>query len=245
MNELDIVNAKFKNMKRTLLVIMIPFVLFTLLFGAKVATMNYLAISSSKDYAHKHYSVAQQKSEKSKIINVLEGWKAYYNSGTDLIQLGTYDLAVTDLKKSLSLIPDPKKQCAVRANLAIAYEGQGDNFITEKRFDDAQKSLDLSKKTLSDSDKSCKNPEKNPVTSDSMSKTKDRLDKSGGSQNDSPKPTKQQPSQEQIDAVQEQVDKNNEKRQEGTAPKAGNTNEGQQSSGTNPDGPDQSVDKPW
>ena len=59
------------------------------------------------------------------IGNVVDPWRAYYNTGTAELGLELYDDSRNSLSYALQTAPLPES-CMVRTNLALAIEGQGD-----------------------------------------------------------------------------------------------------------------------
>jgi len=240
MSDLAAVNRRRKHLRKWMLIAIIPVAIAILLYGVKVVSMTAFAETTLKTYTNGDLTTAQQSASRLKFANWFEPWKAYFDNGTTMVALGSYDLAVPELDEARARYESGKDlkakeikevSCKIRGNLAIAYEGLGDNQITDKKIDEAQKSYDSAKSIIKDCD------------DENNSDTKERLDtKSSGEAQE--QPAEPEPTQEEVDAIQEQLDANNEERQDDESSDASNTS----GDYTDEDGDQNSpepVDKPW
>lgn len=202
---LDEVNERRRKVRRILMYIGIPFLIATIVFGAKVVSMNLIAKNTFELYTQQSFSEANLSAERQKIFNVFEGYKAYYNSGTTMISLAAYDDSIAEFKTALGMTKDqPKLQCDVRANLAVAYEKYGDSYVsTDKKKMD--KLYESAKKTIAAAHPTCR---KGGTQSDnSMTDTEDRIEgkqqKEAEQEQEEVPPT---PDEEQIEEIQDQSD---------------------------------------
>ena len=237
MKDLREINRKRKSIRKWMLIAAIPAMLAVALYGVKVISMNEFASSSSASYVNGDMTAAQQSAGRLKFANWFETWKASFNNGTTLIALGSYDLAVPELKTALSDfeqgkdIKDKKVKeisCEIRGNLAIAYEGFGDNQITDKEFDKAQSSYDEAKAVIKDCD------------DESSNGTKERLDEKEKATEGDEQPKEDEPTKEEVEEIQDQLDKNNEDRQDEESSEDNGEVEGGGGDSTS-----EPVDKPW
>jgi tetratricopeptide (TPR) repeat protein len=121
-------NKKRKHTRLAYSLAALPIAILILLLGVKVFSMYWDGHNVVSSYSKKDYSNSQKAAEQSKKINFLESWRAYYNSGTAYAADKKYDNAQQDLETALDLVPSGLNECAVRSNLAIVYEKQGDAY---------------------------------------------------------------------------------------------------------------------
>ena len=237
MSDIYRINRRRKTVRKWMLVAIIPVALAVVLYGVKVISMDQFASNAASSYADGDMTTAQQNAGRLKFANWFEPWKAFFNNGTTLLALGSYDLATPDLKKAVELFEEDKDledkevketSCLIRGNLAISYEGLGDNLVTDKKFDEAQEAYDSAKKVLENCD------------DESSQETKERLDGKGDT---TEPPQEPEPTDEEIEDIQDQLDSNNEERQDEESADPSNTN-GDFDNGGDTTSPDP-VDKPW
>lgn len=227
------INKRRRHTRRVLVYIGIPFVIATVLFSAKVASMSLIANTTVGSYTAQEFTEANQSAERQKLVNIIEGYKAYYNTGTTLIALGSYDSAIGELTTALDMTKDePKLQCNIRANLAVAYEKTADGKQDDK--DAASKLYELAKTTISEADESCR--QEGSQSDNSMKDTESRIESKEQEQQDEdtqPPPT---PDEQQSQQIEEQIN--------GTAESRQDDEQDREAAKGSPDGKPP-VDKPW
>lgn len=120
------INANRKKLRRLFLLVSVPILLAALLFSFKVYTLYSNTDDAIEQYANKNYADSEQSANKQKEVNFMESWRAYYNAGTAVAQDGDLNKAQINLETALGLVSPGLNECAVRANLALVYEKQGD-----------------------------------------------------------------------------------------------------------------------
>jgi|GEM_PF-3063641 len=112
-------------LRRRLMLWGIPGAVLLLLVAAKLVSMSIVGAETVRLYEAKDYEGALNSASQQHVLNVIETWKAPYDTGTSYLQLGVNDRARDDLTAALGLATGADR-CPVRANLAIAHERLGD-----------------------------------------------------------------------------------------------------------------------
>lgn len=103
----------------------IPVVLVTLVLVVKMLSMYVFAHQSIRAFVDLDFGRSASMASWQAPLNWFEQYKADYNLGTSLAELGQLDDARTALERALPLAPG-LESCAVRYNLATVVERQGD-----------------------------------------------------------------------------------------------------------------------
>lgn len=111
--------------RRLLLLAGIPFALLALAVAAVFIGRHLIGAETVRSYEAASYEQSLNSSQRQKILNLYEQWKAPYDTGTSYLQLGLNPEARAELEDALALAAGAQ-QCPVRANLAIAVERLGD-----------------------------------------------------------------------------------------------------------------------
>lgn len=147
-------NKRRKTLRTVLFLISVPFLIIILLFAFKVLTITINANESVNTFEKKDYAASEVAASKQKENNFIQPWLAYYNSGTALTGGGKWADGIGELTSALDIAGDGIAQCKIRANLAIAYEGYGDEFKASENTVDADtqyaKALEIIAKAPSD-----------------------------------------------------------------------------------------------
>jgi tetratricopeptide (TPR) repeat protein len=120
------INAQRKKARFVLFLMSLPFLVFIILYTVNTFVSYQIANQSLSSYEQKEFKESQASSEKLKTGNLFEKWKVYYNSGTAYLSDGEYNDAQNDLETALLTVPSGAQECAVRSNLVLTYEAQGD-----------------------------------------------------------------------------------------------------------------------
>ncbi|MHA7134690.1 hypothetical protein [Oerskovia turbata] len=111
-----------------LLLVPLPVLVVALALGAKLALLPLLASSAADRNAAGAHASAAEIFGLQKTANVVEPWKAWFNTGTATHEAGDDPTAISDLHRAYDLARDeaPMVRCRVQINLSIAYETSGD-----------------------------------------------------------------------------------------------------------------------
>jgi|GEM_PF-2417649 len=140
--------------RRRLMLWPIPIALIMLLVAAKLLAMTIIAHVALGQYNEEDYESSLNTSQLNKHANVVERWKAHYNTGTSALQLNILDQARAELEQALSLAR-PQDACPIRANLAITIERQGDAALEAGDPDRARALWQEAKQVLAEQHESC------------------------------------------------------------------------------------------
>ncbi|MGO2111252.1 MAG: hypothetical protein ACTH31_06525 [Pseudoclavibacter sp.] len=116
---------KMRQRRKRLMLLGIPLAIVLLLVSAKLISMTVIANRTVAAYEIADYEGALNSAQQQKFLNLVERWKAPYNTGTVYLQLGLYDNARVELEAALPLASGAD-ECPIRSNLAIAIERIGD-----------------------------------------------------------------------------------------------------------------------
>lgn len=123
--------------RRRMLMWSAPLLLLALLVALKLLSavvINAAGTSAYEDAAHN--TAADRFELLADVVNVVEPWKAHFNTGTAVYASGDFFNATTDLEIALELVPrspdgEPPAgpECDVRTNYSLALEGLGDEAL--------------------------------------------------------------------------------------------------------------------
>jgi tetratricopeptide (TPR) repeat protein len=219
--------------RRRFILFSIPFALLAAAFATKLISMSIIADRTVSLYADSEYEGSMNSAQQQKFVNFLESWKAPYNTGTSMLQLGLLDEARTELEAALPMA-EPPQQCPIRANLAITIERQGDARLAA---DDTAGAVALWQEALAvldARDPSCASTEFEPPTVESSERIQQKLQQQSEAQepNEGEEPPESTQSPEMTE-LEEQLQENQQDRQDELDQERGET-EG-----------DSLYDKPW
>ncbi|MFD6090692.1 hypothetical protein ACFWGN_01080 [Oerskovia sp. NPDC060338] len=111
-----------------LLLLPIPLLVAAIVLGVKLAFLPVIASMGSDDYDAGDYSDAADLFDVQKTMNVVDPWKAWFNTGTARHSSGDDYTAINDLHRAYDLAEgeDPMVRCQIQVNLSISYETSGD-----------------------------------------------------------------------------------------------------------------------
>jgi hypothetical protein len=125
-----------------LLLVPLPVLVVALALGAKLALLPLVASSAADRNAAGAHASAAEIFGLQKTANIVEPWKAWFNTGTATHQAGDDPTAISDLHRAYDLARDeaPMVRCRIQVNLSIAYETSGDedtimgdDYLAQKR----------------------------------------------------------------------------------------------------------------
>ncbi|MBF4458034.1 hypothetical protein [Pseudoclavibacter sp. VKM Ac-2867] len=225
--------ARAVKRRRRFIVFSIPFALLAAAFATKLISMSVIADRTVALYSEADYEGSMNSAQQQKFVNILEGWKAPYNTGTSMLQLGLLDEARSELETALPMA-EPPQQCPIRANLAITIERLGDARLAA---DDTAGAVALWQEALAvvdARDPSCASTEFEPPTAESTERIQQKLQEQSEAQEPSegeePPESTQSP---EMTELEEKLEQNQQDRQDELDQERGET-EG-----------DSSYDKPW
>ena len=123
------------------------------------------------------YELAATVSKWNLVANVIEVHKAHYNLGTAYLGMELYDDSIDELLEALDTAPVPDS-CWVRTNLALAYEGLGDQQVAAGDAVDAVYSYLVAENVLAGADPACAS--QSSSSSDDSDDSDDQSDSGGG-----------------------------------------------------------------
>lgn len=219
--------------RRRFILFSIPFALVAAAFAAKLISMSVIADRTVALYSDADYEGSMNSAQQQKLVNILESWKAPYNTGTSMLQLGLLNEARTELEMALPMA-EPPQQCPIRANLAITIERQGDARLAADDRDGAVALWQEALAVLDARDPSCASTEFEPPTVESDERIKQKLQE----QSEAPEPNGgEEPPQStqspEMTELEDKLQQNQNDRQEELDQQRGET-EG-----------NSSHDKPW
>ena len=111
-----------------LLLLPVPLLIAALVLGAKLAFLPVIAHYASGRYDANDYTEAATNFGLQKTMNVVDPWKAWFNTGTARHRSGDDITAISDLHRAYGLAEDedPMVRCRILVNLSISYETSGD-----------------------------------------------------------------------------------------------------------------------
>lgn len=130
---------------------------------------------ASAQFESGNYSAAQESADRFLDMSPFERHKGHFAAGTALAGDGALDDAETELETALSTAP-ARDECAVRVNLALVQEGQGDAFRDAEDVDAANDRYDAARTTLTEAPEDCR-PDGSPQDEE-MDSQEQRVDDS-------------------------------------------------------------------
>lgn len=209
--------SKLRRRRKRLMLIGIPFALVALLIAAKFLSMTLIANRTVSSYAAVDYETSLNSAQQQKFLNVVEQWKAPYNTGTVYLQLGLNPEARAELEAALPLASGAD-ECPVRANLAITIERIGDQAAANGDGEAARIAYEEGVAVLAQAPADC--PETTSATpmADTQQRLEAKLDPPQGSEVQDPPADPSETGdadQEAIGELGDQLDNNQDDRQEG------------------------------
>jgi len=101
------------------------------------------------------YAAAQESADSFLTLSPFERYKGHFAAGTALAGDGRLDEAEAALTTALTTTP-ARDECAVRVNLALVQEGQGDAFREADDVDAADDRYDAARTTLAEAPEECR-----------------------------------------------------------------------------------------
>ncbi len=101
------------------------------------------------------YTAARESGDRFLDLSPFERHKGHFAVGTALAGDGALDEAEAELQTALATAP-ARDQCAVRVNLALVQEGQGDAYRDAEDVDAANDRYDAARTTLSEAPEECR-----------------------------------------------------------------------------------------
>ena len=225
----------------------LPLTLVALLFVGKLLSMYAFAHQAITTYVVGDYSGSTAAAQGQEFLNWFEPFKAPYNVGTALAGSEELDGARAKLEEALPLAQG-LEVCAVRVNLAIVIERQGDAAVDggdgaggAELYGEALLITAETPEECNSEEADSQSPDPDRSMSDTLDELEDRLqekqqqaqdeqqpkpDESDGEEQEQP----QQPDQDKLDEIQKKLEQGAEEREQ---------NQGDE------DGPGGGTDKPW
>jgi len=238
-------NRRRRLIRRWVMISTLPLTLAALLFVGKLLSMYAFAHQSITAYVVDDYAGSTAAAEGQEFLNWFEPYKAPYNVGTALAGAEDLDGARVKLEEALPLAHG-LEVCAVRVNLAIVIERQGDAAVDAGDGPGGAELYGEALKITAETPEECNSEEADSQSPDpdrSMSETLDELgdrlqEKQQQAQEQQPQPDdgegeeqeQPQPGQDKLDELQDKLDQGAEEREQ---------NQGDE------DGPGGGTDKPW
>jgi len=238
-------NRRRRSIRRWVAIGTLPLTLAALLLVGKMLSMYAYAHQSITSYVVGDYSGSTTAAQGQEFINWFEPFKAPYNAGTALAGAEDLEGARAKLEQALPLAHG-LEVCAVRVNLAIVIERQGDAAVTAGDGPEAAElygeGLLITAETpeeCNSEDADSQSPDPDRSMSDTLDGLEDRLqEKQRQSQQQTPPPDDgeeqeepSQPDQGKLDELQDKLDQGAEEREQN-----------QQGNEETPGG---GTDKPW
>lgn len=240
-------NRRRRSIRRWILIGMLPISLAALLFAGKLLSMYGFAHQAISAYVVDDYSGSESAARGQEYANWFEPFKAPYNVGTALAGAEQLDQARAKFEEALPLASG-LDVCAVRVNLALVIERQGDAARADGDGPAAAQLYGEALLVTAETPEECSSPEADSQSpdpdrsmSDSLEELEDRLQEKqrdseqepqenpdGGDGEEQEQPA--QPDQDKLDELEDKLQQGEEERQQ---------NEGDQ------DGPGGGTDKPW
>ncbi|MEJ1922605.1 hypothetical protein [Microbacterium sp. KHB019] len=238
-------NRRRRSIRRWIAIGTLPLTLTALLVVGKVLSMYGFAHQAISTYVVADYSGSTAAAQGQEFLNWFEPFKAPYNIGTALAGAEELDGARAKLEEALPLASG-LEVCAVRVNLALVIERQGD---AARDAGDGEAAAQLYGEGLvvtAETPEECSSDEaeqQSPDPQRDMSETLDELEnrlqekqqqsRQNGEENPDQGEEQEQPSgpgQDKLDELQDKLDQGAEEREQ---------NMGDE------DGPGGGTDKPW
>ncbi|WP_194421132.1 hypothetical protein [Microbacterium abyssi] len=238
-------NRRRRSIRRWVVIGTLPITLAALLFVGKLLSMYGFAHQAISTYVVGDYSGSTTAAQGQEFLNWFEPFKAPYNVGTSLAGAEELVAARGELSEALTLASG-LEVCAVRVNLALVIERQGDAALSDGDGPGAAELYGEALRVTAETPEECnsedadqQSPDPNRDMSDTLDDIKDRLQEKQqqSEQNQQQNPDsgeegeeQPQPGQDDLDELQEKLEQGAEERQE---------NQGDD------EGPGGGTDKPW
>jgi tetratricopeptide (TPR) repeat protein len=213
-----------RRIRRIALIVAAPLLVLLLAFGAKVVSMYAFAYSAAASHVAGDGPGTVQSSRGLEWVNLFETYKAPYNLGVGLATSGDLAGARTAFEQALPLAPG-LEQCAVRVNLAIVIERQGDAAEADGDRDTAMGLWQEALIVMEDAPEGCRTPEADEVSPDPEQNMEDTVDEeirrlleklqdpTGGEPPPDQEPEENEtPDQSDLENLQDQLDQGAEER---------------------------------
>ena len=111
-----------------MLLLPLPLLVAALVLGTKLAFLPVIASYASGRYEASDFSEAATNFGLQKTMNVVDPWKAWFNTGTSNHRAGDDTAAISELHRAYDLAEHeaPMVRCEIQVNLSISYETAGD-----------------------------------------------------------------------------------------------------------------------
>lgn len=143
-----------RRQRRIFVLVAVPLAIVMGLIGCKLIAQHIAASVVTGQYADGNFEGALNTSSQLHWLNIVETWKADYNTGTSLLAAEAYDEARAAFESALGLA-QPREQCPIRANLAITIESQGDDAYFKSDFENAHAHYVEALKVITEADPTC------------------------------------------------------------------------------------------
>lgn len=234
-------NRRRRSIRRWVLIGTLPLTIAALLFVGKLLSMYGFAHQAIGAYVVGDYSGSTSAAERQEFMNWFEPYKAPYNMGTALAGAEELDAARAELEEALPLASG-LEVCAVRVNLALVIERQGDAARSDGDGPGSVQLYGEALKVTAETPEECRSeeadqqsPDPDRRMSDALDELQDRVQEKQ-QQSDQQQDTDQdeqeqpQPGQDKLDELQQKLEQGAEERQQ---------NQGDE------DSPGGGTDKPW
>lgn len=239
-------NRRRRLIRRWALIGTLPLTIAALLFVGKLLSMYAFAHQAITSYVVADYAGSTAAAEGQEFLNWFEPYKAPYNVGTALAGSEDLDAARAKFEEALPLAHG-LEVCAVRVNLAIVIERQGDAAVGggdgpggAELYGEALQITAETPEECNSEEADSQSPDPDRSMSDTLDELGDRLqEKQQQAQKQQQPPSEgegeeqeqpQQPDQDRLDELQDKLDQGAEEREQ---------NQGDE------DSPGGGTDKPW
>ena len=238
-------NRRRRSIRRWVAIATLPLTLAALVFVGKTLSMYAFAHQAITSYIVGDYSGATAAAQGQSFINWFEPFKAPYNVGTALAGAEDLEGARMKLEEALPLAHG-FEVCAVRVNLAIVIERQGDAAVAAGDGAGAAELYGEGLLVTAETPEECngeqadsQSPDPDRSMGDALEDLEDRLqEKQQQSQQDPPPPDDNQEQPQPSEPDQDKLDQLQEKLEQGAE-------EREQNQQGDEDGPGGGTDKPW
>ncbi|MGO3233633.1 MAG: tetratricopeptide repeat protein [Microbacterium sp.] len=235
-------NRRRRSIRRWIVIGTLPITIAALLFAGKLLSMYSFAHQAISTYVVGDYAGAAAAAQGQGLVNWFEPFKAPYNLGTALAGADDLDGARAQLEEALPLASG-LEVCAVRVNLALVIERQGDAARAEGDGEAAAQLYGEGLQVTAETPEECnseeadsQSPDPERDMSDTLDDLQDRLQEKQQQNEQQPQDPgdgeeqPQQPGEDQLDDLQQKLEEGAEERQQ--------NDEGE-------DAPGGGTDKPW
>lgn len=209
--------------RRIFVLVAVPLATVMGLAGCKLIAQHIAANVVISQYADGNYEGALNTSSQLHWLNVVETWKADYDTGTSLLGAEAYDEARAAFERALDLAA-PGEQCPIRANLAITIESQGDDAYFGSDFENAHALYVEALAAITEADPTCADSTAAGSLQESEPRIREKIrrleeqsppqpqpdDKDGGKDEQQPG----DPKPDALDEIEQDIEKNRDQRQD-------------------------------